>query len=44
MVAGTLAGAVLIAMSVVLGCYCKVNGIYRVFLFGKKGYRKQFEE
>ncbi|KAK2149235.1 hypothetical protein LSH36_460g02011 [Paralvinella palmiformis] len=40
-VAGTLAGALLIALSVLAGCYCKVHETYRIFFMKTSGYSRQ---
>ena len=39
----TLAGALIIALSVILGCYCKTNGAHGLFISAKNGYRKHVE-
>jgi hypothetical protein len=39
----TLTGALLIALSVIVGCYCKINGTYATFVCAKNGYRKHID-
>lgn len=40
-IAGTLAGALLIALCVLLGCYCKIHETYRVITSRIRGYHRQ---